>query len=99
MTPHHAVPPPGPVFNFAQHLIERNGRRADKVAFIDDLGTLSYGQLAERIRRLLTERASSRRVIALACVGAAGALMFPPVVALAPAIALADSAHCDGQCH
>ncbi|MDD0840059.1 benzoate-CoA ligase family protein [Curvibacter sp. HBC61] len=52
MTPHHAVPPPGPVFNFAQHLIERNGRRADKVAFIDDLGTLSYGQLAERIRRL-----------------------------------------------
>ncbi|MDD0813026.1 benzoate-CoA ligase family protein [Curvibacter sp. HBC28] len=52
MTPTHAVPAPGPVFNFAQHLIERNGRRADKTAFIDDLGTLSYGSLAERIRRL-----------------------------------------------
>ena len=43
---------PGNRFNFAQHLIERNSSRAAKIAFIDDYGSLSYGQLAERIRRM-----------------------------------------------
>ncbi|MCX7257887.1 MAG: benzoate-CoA ligase family protein, partial [Polaromonas sp.] len=43
---------PGTPFNFAQHLIACNAARPDKTAFIDDTGTLSYGALAERIRRL-----------------------------------------------
>ncbi|MGQ0631554.1 MAG: M56 family metallopeptidase [Sporichthyaceae bacterium] len=88
----------------------RTGRRAVASALLsmsivepaggaDPTLAMTGADPAERIRRLLSERASSRRVIALACVGAAGALMFPPVIALAPAIALADSAHCDGQCH
>ncbi|MEZ5479399.1 MAG: benzoate-CoA ligase family protein [Thiolinea sp.] len=43
---------PGESFNFAQHLIERNAGRADKIACIDDHGSLSYGELAERIRQV-----------------------------------------------
>jgi benzoate-CoA ligase len=43
---------PGPRFNFAQHLIARNLGRPAKAAYIDDQGSLSYGQLAERSRRL-----------------------------------------------
>ena len=39
-------------FNFAQHLFEVNAGRAGKAAFVDDLGSLSYGELAERSRRL-----------------------------------------------
>jgi benzoate-CoA ligase len=46
------VPPPGERFNFAQHLIERNAARERKAAFVDDLGSLRYGELAERVRRL-----------------------------------------------
>jgi benzoate-CoA ligase len=38
-------------FNFAQHLLEANARRADKVAYIDDAGLLTYGALADRVRR------------------------------------------------
>jgi benzoate-CoA ligase len=38
-------------FNFAAHLFERNATRAAKPAYIDDAGTLSYGELAERSRR------------------------------------------------
>ncbi len=52
---HPASPPPpapGAHFNFAQHLIEVNALRPNKPAYIDDAGTLSYGQLAERVRRL-----------------------------------------------
>jgi benzoate-CoA ligase len=45
------VPNPPAAFNFAQHLIERNAGRAAKTAFIDDHGSLSYGELAERVRR------------------------------------------------
>jgi benzoate-CoA ligase len=37
---------PGSPFNFAQHLMERNSARPDKIAFIDDQGALSYGALA-----------------------------------------------------
>jgi len=39
-------------FNFAQHLIERNLDHPARVAYIDDQGSLSYGDLAQRIRRL-----------------------------------------------
>ena len=48
----HQVQPLGAHFNFAQHLIERNATRPAKTAYIDDTGALSYGELAERIRRL-----------------------------------------------
>ncbi len=43
--------PPPERFNFAQHLFALNAGRADKLAYIDDAGTLSYGALAERSRR------------------------------------------------
>ena len=43
---------PNASFNFAQHLLAANTARPDKLAFIDDLGTLSYGQLDERVRRV-----------------------------------------------
>ncbi|MEO7400879.1 MAG: benzoate-CoA ligase family protein, partial [Polaromonas sp.] len=46
------VQAPGAHFNFAQHLIECNAAHPGKTAYIDDSGTLSYGELAERIRRL-----------------------------------------------
>ncbi len=39
-------------FNFAQHLLSANVERADKTAFIDDHGALTYGQLDERVRRV-----------------------------------------------
>ncbi|MGB3070601.1 MAG: benzoate-CoA ligase family protein [Ottowia sp.] len=39
-------------FNFAEHLLAQNTGRAGKAAFIDDHGTLSYGQLDERVRRM-----------------------------------------------
>jgi benzoate-CoA ligase len=42
---------PGPVFNLARHLLDRNAGRAAKPAFIDDHGALSYGELDERVRR------------------------------------------------
>ncbi|MFO1329719.1 MAG: benzoate-CoA ligase family protein [Rubrivivax sp.] len=50
--PPTSVPPPGDHFNFAQHLFERNAGRAGKAAFVDDGGSLSYGQLEDRARRL-----------------------------------------------
>ena len=43
---------PGSPFNFAQHLIARNAARPDKIAFIDDQGPLSYGELAKQQRQL-----------------------------------------------
>ncbi len=46
------VAAPPETFNFAQHLLTANADRAAKAAFIDDAGTLSYGELAERVRRL-----------------------------------------------
>ena len=48
------VAAPPDTFNFAQHLIAANAARAAKAAFIDDVATLSYGELAERVRRLAT---------------------------------------------
>ena len=43
---------PGPLFNIAQHLLACNVGRPDKAAFIDDHGSVSYGQLDERVRRM-----------------------------------------------
>lgn len=39
-------------FNFAEHLFSLNSGRAGKVAYIDDRGVLSYGELEERSRKL-----------------------------------------------
>ena len=39
-------------FNFAQHLLDANAARPAKAAFVDDAGSLSYGELAERVKRL-----------------------------------------------
>ena len=39
-------------FNFAQHVISCNLVRPDKTAYLDDVETLSYGELAQRIRRV-----------------------------------------------
>ncbi len=46
------VTPPGDRFNFAQHLIDINSARPNKAAVVDDLGTLTYAQLEERVRRM-----------------------------------------------
>ena len=43
---------PPEAFNFAAHLLALNVDRASKTAFIDDLGSLSYGELEARVRRL-----------------------------------------------
>ncbi len=42
--------PPAERFNLAQHLIDRNRDRPAKDAYIDDQGSLSFGELARRIR-------------------------------------------------
>jgi benzoate-CoA ligase len=39
-------------FNFAAHLMEANRGRDAKAAYIDDRGTLTYGELADGIRRV-----------------------------------------------
>jgi benzoate-CoA ligase len=46
------VAAPGEKLNFAHHLLAHNAARPDKAAFIDDHGTLSYGALAERVKRV-----------------------------------------------
>lgn len=43
---------PGEVFNYAAYLLELNRDRAQKIAYIDDQGTLSYGDLDTRIRAM-----------------------------------------------
>ncbi len=50
MTTTH-VAAPAERFNFAHHLLDLNTGRANKVALIDDQGTLTYGQLADQVRR------------------------------------------------
>ncbi len=47
-----AAKPPGESFNFAQHLLQANTGRAQKAAFVDDQGSLSFGALDERVRRM-----------------------------------------------
>jgi benzoate-CoA ligase len=44
--------PPAADFNLARDLIARNASRPDKVAFIDDEGALTYGLLADGLRRM-----------------------------------------------
>ncbi len=38
-------------FNFAAHVLALNAGRAGKAAYIDDAGSLSYGELADRVQR------------------------------------------------
>ena len=45
----HGTPPPQR-FNFAHDILERNGERGGKPAYIDDDGTLLYGELDLRVR-------------------------------------------------
>jgi benzoate-CoA ligase len=59
LTTDNPVTPPGAHFNFASHLIAVNAARADRTAFIDDMGSLSYGELADRIRRCAAALLSS----------------------------------------
>ena len=48
-----SLPPAPPTeFNFAQHLMRVNAGRADKTALIDGYGQVTYGELAEKVRRL-----------------------------------------------
>ncbi len=51
MNPTRVPTAPPERFNFAQHLIAMNVGRGEKPAYIDDLGSLSYGALADRVRR------------------------------------------------
>jgi benzoate-CoA ligase len=51
MSTPHGVIPLGASFNFAEHLLARNAQRHSKIAFVDDQGSLSYGELSERVRR------------------------------------------------
>ena len=46
-----AVEPPPEAFNFAAHLLHANAGRPGKPAFIDDAGTVTYGELDDRVRR------------------------------------------------
>ena len=48
----HNVAPPGAQFNFAQHLIDCNLQRPSKAAYIDDQCSLSFGDLALRMRSM-----------------------------------------------
>ena len=42
----------GERFNFAQYLMDCNQQRPHKIAYIDDQGTLTYAELAEKIQRM-----------------------------------------------
>ncbi len=47
-----ATPGLGDGYNFASHLLALNRSRGDRVAYLDDYGSLAYGQLDEQVRRL-----------------------------------------------
>ena len=49
-SPHVPVPPEA--FNFSAHLLALNSSRGTKAAFVDNRGTLSYGDLEDRVRRI-----------------------------------------------
>ena len=53
-TVNHRVAAPPERFNFAQHLLDTNAGRAEKRAFMDDTGSLTYGDLAMQVRRVAT---------------------------------------------
>ena len=46
------VAPPGDDFNYAEYLFELNRGRAQKTAYIDDRGALSFGDLEQQSRKL-----------------------------------------------
>ena len=50
MTSADNILPPPASFNMAQYLVDCNESRPTKTAYIDDQGSLSYGDLAQRIR-------------------------------------------------
>ena len=52
MRPNTQTPTPSATFNIAQHLLARNEVRPGKTAFVDDHGSIRYGDLARRIRQL-----------------------------------------------
>jgi benzoate-CoA ligase len=45
------VEAPPESFNFAQHLLAANASRPGKTAFVDEVATVSYGELEQRARR------------------------------------------------
>ena len=53
MTRNQTMAPPT-AFNFAQHLLLTNQTRHGKTAVIDDVGTVSYGDLAMQVQRFAT---------------------------------------------
>ncbi len=48
--PAHGTPPPER-FNFARDILERNSGRGARIAYIDDLVSLDYGELDARVRQ------------------------------------------------
>jgi benzoate-CoA ligase len=50
--------PPPSRFNFAEHLLACNASRAEKIAYVDDLQTLSYGELARRVEQMAASLAA-----------------------------------------
>ncbi len=57
-----AVEPPTERFNFARQVFEFNASRASKVAYLDDVGEMTYGELEGRARRVASAlRASGVR--------------------------------------
>jgi benzoate-CoA ligase len=52
--PRTATTAPPAQFNFAQHLLQANRARAGKTVVIDDLGQLTYGDLAGQVQRFAT---------------------------------------------
>ncbi len=52
MTDIAGIPAPAARFNIAQHLLGLNAARPTKAAFVDDLGSLSYAALEDRVHRL-----------------------------------------------
>lgn len=52
LNPPPDVAPPPAAFNIAAHLLAANAGRPQKAAFVDDTGSTSYAELAERVRRL-----------------------------------------------
>ncbi|MDB5822508.1 MAG: 4-hydroxybenzoate--CoA ligase [Herminiimonas sp.] len=50
MAPQDRTPPPER-FNVARHLLEINRHRSEKVAYIDDRESITYGELERRVRR------------------------------------------------
>lgn len=46
----HPTAEPGERFNLAQHLLDINADRSGRVAFIDDRGAMTYGELSTAVR-------------------------------------------------